>query len=162
MVVLYAAGVYINPKFFGQTDAFSAILRDTARFGVMAAGMTFVIINKDLDLSVGSTFGLVATVFSIAFSQSYYDLGIVASLVAAVIAGLAVGLVNGFFVTVLKVPSFITTLTMLFIGRGLVLGRRAARRSPTARRRRATAPGSSRSARPTRSASTTRSLSSSW
>ncbi len=122
MVLLYAAGIYINPKFFGQTDAFSAILRDTARFGVMAAGMTFVIINKDLDLSVGSTFGLVATVFSIAFSQSYYDLGVVPSLIAAVIAGLAVGLVNGFFVTVLRVPSFITTLTMLFIGRGLVLG----------------------------------------
>ncbi len=122
MVLLYAAGVFINPKFFGQTDAFSAILRDTARFGVMAAGMTFVIVNKDLDLSVGSTFGLVATIFSIAFSKSYYDLGIVASLGAAILTGLAVGLVNGVFVTVLRVPAFITTLTMLFIGRGRVLG----------------------------------------
>jgi ribose transport system permease protein len=122
MALLYIAGVFINPKFFGQTDAFSAILRDTARFGVMAAGMTFVIVNKDLDLSVGSTYGLVATVFSLAFSSSYYDLGIGPSLIAAVAAGLAVGLVNGFFVTYLRVPSFITTLTMLFIGRGLVLG----------------------------------------
>jgi ribose transport system permease protein len=122
MALLYIAGVFINPKFFGQTDAISAILRDTARYGVMAAGMTFVIINKDLDLSVGSTFGLVATVFSLAFSTSYYDLGIVPSLVAAILVGLAVGLLNGFFVTVLRVPSFIMTLTMLFIGRGFVLG----------------------------------------
>ncbi|MCX5493390.1 ABC transporter permease [Kaistia dalseonensis] len=122
MVLLYIAGVFINPKFFGQTDAFSAILRDTARYGVMAAGMTFVIINKDLDLSVGSTLGLVATVFSICFSKSYYDLGIGPSVIAAVLVGLGVGLVNGFFVTVLRVPSFITTLTMLFIGRGFVLG----------------------------------------
>jgi ribose transport system permease protein len=122
MVLLYIAGVFINPKFFGQTDAISAILRDTARYGVMAAGMTFVIVNKDLDLSVGSTFGLVATVFSLAFSTSYYDLGIVPSLVAAIAVGLAVGLINGYFVTYLRVPSFITTLTMLFIGRGFVLG----------------------------------------
>ncbi|ODT85271.1 ABC transporter permease [Phenylobacterium sp. SCN 70-31] len=122
MVLLYVAGVFINPKFFGQTDAISAILRDTARYGVMAAGMTFVIINKDLDLSVGSTFGLVATVFSLAFSTSYYDLGIVPSLVAAIAVGLGVGLINGYFVTYLRVPSFITTLTMLFIGRGFVLG----------------------------------------
>jgi len=122
MVLLYLAGVFVNPKFFGQPDAFSAILRDTARFGVMAAGMTFVIVNKDLDLSVGSTYGLVATVFSLSFSTSYYDLGIWPSLLAAVATGLAVGLINGFFVTFLRVPSFITTLTMLFIGRGLVLG----------------------------------------
>ncbi len=122
MALLYIAGIFINPKFFGQPDAFSAVLRDTARFGVMAAGMTFVIVNKDLDLSVGSTYGLVATVFSIAFSTSYYDLGIVPSLLAAIVAGVAVGLINGIFVTVLRVPSFITTLTMLFIGRGLVLG----------------------------------------
>jgi len=122
MVVLYLGGVLINPKFFGQPDALSAILRDTSRFGVMAAGMTFVIVNKDLDLSVGSIYGLVATVFSIAFSSSYFDLGLVPSLIAAVAAGLAVGLVNGLFVTVLRVPSFITTLTTLFIGRGLVLG----------------------------------------
>ena len=41
----------------------------------MAVGMTFVIVNKDLDLSVGSTFGLISVVFSMAFAAPFYDLG---------------------------------------------------------------------------------------
>src|SRR5215211_2492794 len=90
MALLYLAGVYINPGFFGSGNAVSAILRDTARFGVMAVGVTFVIVNKDLDLAVGT--------------------------------GVSMGLLNGWLVTVMLVPSFIATLTMLFIGRGLVLG----------------------------------------
>ncbi|MFM8700887.1 MAG: ABC transporter permease [Hyphomicrobiales bacterium] len=122
MAILYIAGFVINPDFFGSSDAVSAILRDTARFGVMAVGMTFVIVNKELDLSVGSILGLVATIFSIAYSPNHFDLGIGWSVFAGVMTGLAVGLINGFLVTRLKVPAFIATLTMLFIGRGLVLG----------------------------------------
>lgn len=122
MVLLYLAGAYVNPGFFGKVDAFASLLRDSARYGVMAVGMTFVIVNKDLDLSVGSTYGLVATVFSLAFSPAYFNDDIATALIAAIATGLAVGLLNGVLVTVLRVPSFIATLTMLFIGRGLVLG----------------------------------------
>ncbi len=50
MLVLYIGGAILNPDFFGTTDALQALLRDSARFGVMAVGMTFVIANKDLDL----------------------------------------------------------------------------------------------------------------
>ncbi|MCP8938126.1 ABC transporter permease [Alsobacter sp. SYSU M60028] len=122
MVLLYGAGVYINPAFFGSTDAFSAVLRDTARFGVMAVAMTFVIVNKELDLSVGSVLGLVATVFSILYAPSHVDAGVGWAVFGAVVTGVLAGLVNGLLVTRLKVPAFIATLTMLFIGRGLVLG----------------------------------------
>ncbi len=122
MVVLYLIGVYINPGFFGTTDAFSAVLRDTARFGVMAVAMTFVIVNKELDLSVGSILGLVATVFSILYAPSHLDLGVGWAVFGAVLMGTLAGFCNGFLVTRLKVPAFIATLTMLFIGRGLVLG----------------------------------------
>jgi ribose transport system permease protein len=122
MILLYLAGVWINPGFFGKFDALSSVLRDSARFGVMAVGMTFVIINKDLDLSVGSTYGLVATIFSISFGPSYFNAGIGVSLFVALAIGLGVGLLNGVLVTKLRVPAFIATLTMLFIGRGFVLG----------------------------------------
>jgi ribose transport system permease protein len=84
--------------------------------------MTFVIVNKDLDLSVGSLYGLTAVVFSVAFSPSYFDAGLVTAIVWAVAIGLLVGLVNGVLVTVLRVPAFIATLTILFIGRGFVTG----------------------------------------
>lgn len=122
MALLYLVGVWINPGFFGSGTALSAVLRDTARFGVMAVGMTFVIVNKDLDLSVGSTLGLVATIFSIVYAKSHFDAGIGAAIGFAVLTGLVIGLLNGWLVTVMQVPSFIATLTMLFIGRGFVLG----------------------------------------
>ncbi len=121
MVLLYIGGVMLNPRFFGSADAFLAILRDAARFGTMAVGMSFVIVNKDLDLSVGSTYGLVAIVFSMVFSPTVYDLGVVPAIAICVAVGMGIGLINGVLVTYLQVPSFIATLTMLFIGRGMVL-----------------------------------------
>ena len=74
MVLLYVLGTSINPRFFGDLTALQSVLRDAARYGVMAVGMTFVIVNRDLDLSVGSTLGLVAVVFSIAFAPTHFDL----------------------------------------------------------------------------------------
>jgi ribose transport system permease protein len=122
MVILYLIGAYLNTRFFGTTAALSSILRDAARYGVMAVGMTFVIVNKDLDLSVGSLYGLTAVVFSVAFSPSYFDAGLVPAIGWALVIGLLVGLINGVLVTVLRVPAFIATLTILFIGRGFVTG----------------------------------------
>src|SRR5262245_42614864 len=74
MAVLYLVGTWINPAFFGNATALASVLRDASRFGVMAVGMSFVIINRDLDLSVGSTLGLVAVVFALAVAPSFYDL----------------------------------------------------------------------------------------
>jgi ribose transport system permease protein len=122
LILLYLAGFYINPKFFGSAGALSSVMRDAARYGVMAVGMTFVIVNKDLDLSVGSLYGLTAAVFAVCFSPSYFDTGLLPAIILTIAVGLFVGLINGVVVTVLHVPAFIATLTMLFIGRGIVTG----------------------------------------
>jgi ribose transport system permease protein len=122
MALLYLAGAFINPRFFVSADAFQALLRDTARYAVMAVGMTFVIANKDLDLSVGSTFGLVGTVFALVFDPNQGNFGVVPAILACLALGVVVGLINGVLVTFLRVPAFIATLTILFIGRGFVLG----------------------------------------
>ena len=74
--LLFAVGAAINPAFFGSGDALHALLRDSSRVAVMAVGMTFVIANRDLDLSVGSTLGLTAVVFSLAFDPHRLDLEI--------------------------------------------------------------------------------------
>jgi ribose transport system permease protein len=121
LALLYFGGVVLNPTFFGSTEALHALLRDTSRVGIIAVGMTFVIANKDLDLSVGSTYGLVAVVFARFFAPSFLDFGITASAILCVLLGTGIGLVNGVLVTILRVPAFIATLTMLFIGRGFVL-----------------------------------------
>lgn len=122
MVLLYVVGALINPKFFASADAFHALLRDGSRYAVMAVGMTFVIANKDLDLSVGSTFGLVGVIFAYVFDPNHYDLGVVPAIIASLVLGTLIGLINGVLVTFLRVPAFIATLTMLLIGRGFVLG----------------------------------------
>ena len=122
MAVLYIIGAFINPQFFVSPDALQALLRDAARYAVMAVGMTFVIANKDLDLSVGSTFGLVTVAFAFVFDPNHYDLGVVPAIIACLVLGLVIGFINGILVTLLRVPSFIATLTILLIGRGFVLG----------------------------------------
>jgi len=122
LLVLYLVGAFLNPGFFGSTDAFQALLRDAARYAVMAAGMTFVIVNKDIDLSVGSTFGLVSVIFAYVFDPSHYNLGVVPAILACLALGAVIGLINGILVTILRVPAFIATLTVLFIGRGFILG----------------------------------------
>jgi ribose transport system permease protein len=122
MAILFAGGALINPDFFLGGDAFHAILRDTARYAVVAVGMTFVIINKDLDLSVGSTNGLVGVAFSILFAPQFSDWGPIPATLFCLVLGTIIGLINGVLVTILKVPSFIATLTMLLIGRGIILG----------------------------------------
>ncbi len=122
MVLLYVVGTILNPRFFGSADALMSLLRDSARYGVMAVGMTFVIANKDLDLSVGSTFGLVGVVFALVFNTAHFDMGVVPAIIACIVLGTIIGLTNGVLVTFLRVPAFIATLTMLFIGRGFILG----------------------------------------
>ncbi len=122
MAILYIGGAILNPAFFGTSEALQALLRDSARFGVMAVGMTFVIANKDLDLSVGSTLGLIGVVFSFVFNDAHYAMGVGPAIAVCLVLGTLIGLINGVLVTYLKVPAFIATLTMLFIGRGIILG----------------------------------------
>src|SRR5215469_6312575 len=107
MGILYAGGLYLNPAFFGSTDALFSVLRDASRYGVLAIGMTFVIVNKELDLSVGSTFGLTATFFGMLFAPTFFDLGVWTAVTGCLLLGLAIGLINGFLVTILEVPAFI-------------------------------------------------------
>ncbi|CAN7696572.1 ABC transporter permease [Pararhizobium sp. LjRoot238] len=121
LALLYFGGALVNPAFFGSTEALHALLRDTSRVGIIAVGMTFVIANRDIDLSVGSTYGLVAVVFARLFAPSFLDFDLITSVILCVLLGTVIGLVNGVLVTTLKVPAFIATLTILFIGRGFVL-----------------------------------------
>ncbi|MGO7426024.1 ABC transporter permease, partial [Rhizobium ruizarguesonis] len=76
LALLYFGGALVNPTFFGSTEALHALLRDTSRVGIIAVGMTFVIANRDLDLSVGSTYGLVAVVFARLVAPSFLDFGV--------------------------------------------------------------------------------------
>lgn len=89
-----------------------------AQFGIMAVGVSLLMTAGEFDLSIGSVFGLSATVVALAAHH-----GVPASLAVVlgfVAAGL-VGTINGFIVTRTEIPSFIVTLAALNICRGIVL-----------------------------------------
>uniref|UniRef100_A0AAU2VK87 Substrate-binding domain-containing protein n=1 Tax=Streptomyces sp. NBC_00008 TaxID=2903610 RepID=A0AAU2VK87_9ACTN len=86
---------------------------------ILAFGVTFVIVSAGIDLSVGSVAALSATV--LAWSATSAGMPVVLAVLLAVATGIACGFVNGALVAYGKLPSFIATLAMLSIARGLSL-----------------------------------------
>jgi ribose transport system permease protein len=103
---------------FGTSNNVGNIARNFAPFGIMALGMTMVIITGGIDLSVGSVMGLVAIVAGLFLTWEYpwyvaFFMGL--------LTGLACGVVNGFFVAYVGMPSFVVTLGMLSLARSLAV-----------------------------------------
>ena len=116
LLVLVFFGLTIGDKGFLTSENLFNITRSTSMIVVMAVAMTFVICAGELDLSVGSTAGLAALAAGYVLHEGY---GTVAGISAAILCGLAVGLLNGLFVTVVNIPSFLVTLGMMQLVRGL-------------------------------------------
>jgi ribose transport system permease protein len=95
---------------------FKIILTQTVIVSVGALGMTLIIVSGAIDLSVGSTVALTGVAAALLIQHGW---GAVAATAAAVAAGGLVGLLNGAAVAGLRMPSFIITLGMLGIGRGM-------------------------------------------
>jgi simple sugar transport system permease protein len=114
LAVFYA----INPAFLSVLNI-SNTLTFTVELGLIALAMTLLMTAGEFDLSVGSLFG-----FSPVLMWTLYNGGVtslnVAFVVCLVVAAL-IGLVNGLFVTRLKIPSFLVTLGMLLVVRGTAL-----------------------------------------
>jgi ribose transport system permease protein len=114
LVVLMTA---MEPS-FGTTENVANVTRNFAPFGIMALGMTVVIITGGIDLSVGSIMGLVVIVAGLFLTWQYpwyvaFAMGL--------FTGLACGAVNGFFVAYVGMPSFVVTLGMLSVARSLAV-----------------------------------------
>ena len=87
--------------------------------GIVAVGMTMLIISGEFDLSVGSTFALAP--FLMAIVNERAGLNPVIALAVGIIAGIFIGFVNGIITTKIGIPSFITTLGTMMAWRGAVL-----------------------------------------
>jgi ribose transport system permease protein len=103
---------------FLTADNLKAILTGIATDGLMAIGMTFVIITGGFDLSVGSSLALGGYVASVALLAGY---GTLAAILLGILGGALVGLINGFIITKIRVNPLVTTLGTMTIVRGLVL-----------------------------------------
>jgi ribose transport system permease protein len=92
------------------------ILVQSSVIGILAVGMTYVILTGGIDLSVGSVIALAGVA-----AATFQDFGAPVMVLVGVATGISVGLVNGLLVTVGRVVPFIATLAMLTIARGLAL-----------------------------------------
>lgn len=109
----------LSSPWFLSVDNFLNIGRQTTLVSVIAVGMTFVIIARQIDLSVASTLALSGMAAALAMSQisNSWIVGAVAGLGT----GALVGLLNGILTTRLSIPSFLVTLGSLSMARGLAM-----------------------------------------
>jgi ribose transport system permease protein len=107
-----------QPNAFASIDNFFNITRNFAFIGIMALGMTAVILTGGIDLSVGSVMGLVGVVCGLVLQAgNHWALAMAAGL----LTGAAVGAANGFLIAYVGLPSFVVTLGMLSIARSLAV-----------------------------------------
>lgn len=112
----------IAPGFFSVANAVNIAL-SIAITGILAVGMTAIIVTGGIDLSVGSVVALSGVAGAIAAGGGAAAGGSGApatlALIAALAVGLITGLVNGTLIAYLRVPAFVATLAMLTIARGV-------------------------------------------
>jgi simple sugar transport system permease protein len=97
----------------------SNLLAFTPELGMITLGMTLLMTAGEFDLSVGSVFGFAPIVMWTLFNTHVAPLEI--GFVVAILFAVIIGLANGWFVTYLKIPSFLVTLGMLLVVRGIAL-----------------------------------------
>ena len=124
LVLVAIGGIIFSPRRHGailflDPDNIANIVRAVSETGIIAIGMTFVIITAGIDLSVGTmmTFcSVMAGVF-----LTYWGLPIYFGIFAAIFFGALCGWTSGMLIAKLKVPPFIATLGMMMLLKGLSL-----------------------------------------
>jgi len=132
LIVVMGAFAIREPRFLTPLNLFN-ILRQVSIYGLLAVGMTFVILTAGIDLSVGSLVafaGLVAAAvskgglsnrFTVGAGQEAASYGWYLAALAAIGVGLVGGFLQGFAITRLKVPPFVVTLGGMSAYRGAAL-----------------------------------------
>lgn len=113
LLILFASIRYDG---FLSTYNIFQVLTYNSMFGLIALGMTFVIMTGGIDLSVGSLAALTSVVAALMSPR-----GLWVALLISILTGVVVGLINGWTIAWLRIPPFIATLTMLLAARGMAL-----------------------------------------
>jgi ribose transport system permease protein len=115
MIVVFSL---LSPNFL-KFDNFVGILLATSVNGILALGVTFVIVTGGIDLSIGTVMTLSAVITGVLITNM--GLPIPVGILGGVLTGGLAGLVNGILIARFKIPSFIVTLGMLNVAKGLAL-----------------------------------------
>jgi ribose transport system permease protein len=116
LVIIIALSI-LSSSFLTPTNILN-IIRQTSIHGIMAVGMTFVILTAGIDLSVGSMLAL-AGVFCADFEHKHVPLLVI--ILATLLLGAILGFLNGIVITKGRITPFVVTLGMMSIARGLTL-----------------------------------------
>jgi ribose/xylose/arabinose/galactoside ABC-type transport system permease subunit len=107
----------LSPVFLSPTNVLN-VVRQASIFGIMAIGMTFVILTGGIDLSVGS---ILAIAGAVAAGTLKAGAGLLPIILLALVIGIGCGLVNGLLITIGRIAPFVVTLGMMSIARSLTL-----------------------------------------
>ena len=116
-LVALCAGLGLSTEEFLTADNLLTVARQFSVIGVMAVGMTFVIVAGEIDLSVGSVLALSGCLVAQQVVQHSWSMA--AAIPVGLAAGAAAGLINGWLTVAMRIPSFIITLGMMSVLRGL-------------------------------------------
>lgn len=117
VVIFLVFAVTLGDRGFLDPNNLLNIIRQTAIIAIVSVTMTFVLSTGEIDLSVGAVAGLA----SVAAAMGIDQFGIVGGIVYGLGTGVAVGTVNGWLTTRVGIPSFLTTLAMMGIARGVAM-----------------------------------------
>jgi ribose/xylose/arabinose/galactoside ABC-type transport system permease subunit len=117
-VVVFVVFGLLAPRFFA-VQTFETILKQASYIGIVAIGMTFVILTAGIDLSVGSNMYVSATVAGLAMQD--FKAPVWVGLLLCLTVGAIFGSVNAFLITKVKIVPFIATLGTLVAGKGIGL-----------------------------------------
>lgn len=117
IIVVLIPLVITNPSIASGGNV-GDVVQTLALYGVVCLGEMFVMLTRNIDLSVGSTIGLTGYI-SADFMAGHHGAPVIAGIGLAVFIGLVCGLVNGLIVAVGRVPSIVVTLGTMAIYRGI-------------------------------------------
>jgi ribose/xylose/arabinose/galactoside ABC-type transport system permease subunit len=117
LLLMIIVAVIYKPTFINPSNLVS-VARQTALFGIVAIGMTMVILTAGIDLSVGS---IVAVAGVVCATMLDAGMPIWSVVIVGLLIGATLGAINGIVIVIGRVPPFIMTLGMMVIGRGLAM-----------------------------------------
>jgi rhamnose transport system permease protein len=117
LVLLVFVLATIKDHDFADASSVQQLLVGASLIALLGVGETMVIVTRNVDLSVGSVLGLSAFVVGDLFRTQHIPVW--SGFVIGIAIGAAVGAVNGLITTLIRVPSLVVTLAMLYIVRGL-------------------------------------------
>lgn len=121
-LVIFWLFLAVSNSAFQKFSIYATIIKEASMYAVCGIGMTYAIISGELDMSVASQIALSSVIFTSIVNKilpTAPGMSIILTCLVILVLGAVMGLINGLLIAKLRIPSFIATLAMQNIFRGL-------------------------------------------